>query len=96
MPLNEILEKSKEIHEIIYKNNGDSIKIFGSVADDSASNKSDIDFLVKFNKNASLFDLVEIKIELEDLLGNRVDVVSENGLKDNNIGQSIKRSAISI
>lgn len=96
MRLNEILEKSEKIHEIIYKNNGDSIKIFGSVSNGSASNKSDIDFLVKFNKNASLFDLIEIKIELEELLGNKVDVVSENGLKDNNIGKSIKRSAISI
>ncbi|WP_245819963.1 nucleotidyltransferase family protein [Dethiosulfatibacter aminovorans] len=94
--MNEILEKSKEIHEIIHKNNGNSIKIFGSVANDSASENSDIDFLVKFNKNASLFDLVEIKIELEDLLGNKVDVVSENGLKNNDIGKSIKRSAISI
>ncbi len=96
MRLNEILEKSKKIHEIIKNNNGSEIKIFGSVANGTASNSSDIDFLVKFNKKASLFDLIEIKIELEDLLGNRVDVVSENGLKDNDIGKSIKRSAISI
>jgi hypothetical protein len=96
MRLNEISEKSEEINEIIRKNNGKEIKIFGSVANSTASDNSDVDFLVKFNNKASLFDLIEIKIELEDLLGHNVDVISENGLKDNDIGKSIRRSALNI
>lgn len=33
----------------------------------------------------SLFDLIEVNLELEELLHIKVDVVSENGLKDNEI-----------
>ena len=96
MIINEIIDKSSEIKKIIRNNNGSSVKVFGSVANETSDDDSDIDFLVKFSKNASLFDLIEIKMELEELLNNKVDVVSENGLKDNDIGRAIRRSAISI
>lgn len=41
---------------------------------------SDLDFLVEFDTGASLFDLVRIEMDLEDLLGRPVDVVSVGGL----------------
>ncbi len=55
--------------------------LFGSVArgDDTAA--SDIDFLVEFAPDSSLFDLLHIGEELEALLGVSVDVVSAGGLK---------------
>ncbi len=44
--------------------------------------ESDVDFLVEFEQGSSLFDLVRLKADLEDLLGSAVDVVSLGGLKD--------------
>jgi uncharacterized protein len=43
---------------------------------------SDIDLLVDFEPDSSLFDLLHLTEELEKLLGHRVDVVSLGGLKD--------------
>lgn len=96
MLLEELLEKKKDIHKIVERNKGTDVKVFGSIVSGRATDQSDIDILVKFKDDATLFDLVEIKFELERLLNKKVDVLSEKGLKDNEIGNSIKRSAILI
>jgi len=96
MLLNELLERKDEIHRIVEKNKGSQVKVFGSIVSGNVTENSDIDILVKFSDDASLFDLVEMKLELENLLDKKVDVISENGLKDNEIGQNIKRSALLI
>ena len=96
MLLNELLERKDETHRIVEKNKGSQVKVFGSIVNGNVTENSDIDILVKFSEDASLFDLVEMKLELENLLKKKVDVVSENGLKDNEIGQNIKRSALLI
>jgi hypothetical protein len=41
---------------------------------------SDIDLLVDLEKGRSLLDRVGLMVELEDLLGRKVDVVTEQGL----------------
>lgn len=96
MLLDELLLKKDKILETVKNINGSQVKVFGSTVKGSVTKNSDIDFLVKFNENASLFDLIEIKLELEELLGEKVDVVSENGLKDNEIGKDIRKSAIAL
>ncbi len=96
MLLENVLMKKNEIMHIVESNKGTNIKVFGSTVSGKASVNSDVDFLVNLKDDASLFDLIEMKIELEELLGSSVDVISENGLKDNEIGLDIKRSAISI
>lgn len=96
MLLNELLLNKKEIIRIVKQNKGIGAKVFGSTVNGSSTKNSDVDILVEFKKDASLFDLIEIKIELEDLLGHSVDVVSEGGLKNNSIGENIRRSAIAI
>ncbi len=96
MLLDELLEKKEQIHEIVTRNKGKQVRVFGSTVNGNATEESDIDLLVTFRDDASLFDLVEIKIELEALLNKKVDVLSENGLKNNEIAKSIKRSAMLI
>lgn len=54
--------------------------IFGSVARDEADSNSDIDLLVQFEDGRSLLDLSGLKIELEELLNRKVDVVTYNSL----------------
>ena len=58
------------------------IRLFGSVARGDEGPDSDIDFLVDFDESSSLFDLMRMSRELEELLGRPVDVVSAAGLKD--------------
>ena len=43
--------------------------IFGSFARGTANSKSDVDFLIEYKgKNKTLFDLVELKLDLEEIL----------------------------
>ncbi len=52
------------------------ISLFGSFADGSATENSDVDFLVEFSSpNVSLFMLSEIKNELESKLKADVDLI---------------------
>ena len=59
-----------------------NVRIFGSVARGEADEKSDIDLLVNMESGRSLFDLCGLLIDLEELLGRKVDVVTEKGLRD--------------
>ncbi len=52
------------------------IILFGSYAEQTANEKSDIDFIIEYNKNAvSLFLISSLKNELEEALGKQVDVI---------------------
>jgi len=56
------------------------VRLFGSVARGEAGEKSDIDLLVEFEPGRSLLDHAGLMVELEELLGRKVDVVSEQSL----------------
>jgi predicted nucleotidyltransferase len=58
-----------------------NVRVFGSVARGDAGTASDVDFLVDFEPGRSLLDLAGLLVDLEDLLGIPVDVVTEPGLK---------------
>jgi predicted nucleotidyltransferase len=64
------------------RHHGARVRLFGSVARGDEQPDSDIDFLVDFDAASSLFDLIRLTRELQDLLGRQVDVVSARGLKD--------------
>lgn len=53
----------------------DAGALFGSVARDDSAPGSDVDVLVDFRDDASLYDLSALWQELQDLLGCTVDVV---------------------
>ncbi len=55
--------------------------MFGSTARGEDRPDSDLDLLVDFDQGSSLFDILHLTRELEDLLGRSVDVVSTGGLK---------------
>ena len=65
------------------------IGIFGSYAREEQTKESDIDILVSFKETISLFDLVRIHQELSDLLGIKVDVVTEGALKNETLKKYI-------
>ena len=57
------------------------LAVFGSRARRDATPRSDLDLLVTFDSEASLFDLVEMELELEERLGVQIDVVTPGSIK---------------
>jgi len=57
-----------------------NVRLFGSVARDDAGPASDVDVLVTMEPGRTLLDLIGLTQDLEQLLGCRVDVVSDRGL----------------
>lgn len=57
-----------------------NLRVFGSMARGDADESSDVDLLVLPLPGTSLFDLGGLLADAEDLLGRRVDVVSERSL----------------
>lgn len=55
--------------------------IFGSAARGKMTRKSDIDILVEIKEDLSLLDMVGLKIELEEALGRKVDLVEYQTIK---------------
>ncbi len=68
--------------------------IFGSYCRGEATEKSDVDMLISYNRPRSLFDFVGLKLDLEDILGIKVDLVTERALhprmKDSILKEAIK------
>ena len=56
------------------------VRVFGSLARGDAGPKSDLDLLVRMEDGRSLLDLIGLWQDLHDLLGRKVDVISEGGL----------------
>ena len=65
---------------IARKHNAEKVYVFGSCARKEETPESDVDLLVDFNQNATLFDQVDIRDEMHSLLNCEVDVVSKRGL----------------
>jgi uncharacterized protein len=82
MSLQELLrEKRQEILDIAAKHGGYNVRIFGSVARGEDDEHSDVDMLVELAPGRSLFDLGGVLTDSEKLLGCKVDVVTERGLR---------------
>jgi predicted nucleotidyltransferase len=69
-----------EILRVAALNGARNVRVFGSVARGEASTDSDIDILVDLEPKRSLLDLSGLLLDLQDLLGCKVDVVTERSL----------------
>lgn len=73
--------KRDEILRIARRRGARNVRVFGSVARGEADAESDIDILVEMEPGRSLLDLGGLWWDLNELLGQRVDVVTVNGLR---------------
>jgi predicted nucleotidyltransferase len=81
MRAEQLLKKKRDaVMALAAKHGAKNLRIFGSVARGESSPESDIDLLVKMENDRSLLDLSALRLDLVDLLGVKVDVVSEDGL----------------
>ena len=72
--------KREDILRLATLHGARSVRVFGSVATGEARPDSDLDLLVEFEPQRSLLDHVALVQDLEDLLGRKVDVVTERSL----------------
>jgi predicted nucleotidyltransferase len=76
-----LAQNRQRIIDVAARHHASNVRVFGSAARGSDTPTSDLDLLVRFEPSSSLFDLVDLADELEALLGLKVDVVSEGGLR---------------
>jgi predicted nucleotidyltransferase len=82
MGIDELLKAMREeILRIAARHGARNLRVFGSVARGDADEQSDIDLLVEMEPGRSLLDHAALWLELQELLGRKVDVVSERGIK---------------
>ena len=72
-----------------------ALHLFGSVARGEASEKSDVDVLVDFVEKPSLVGFMRLRSFLEALLGARVDLTTESGLRER-VRPFVERDAIRV
>jgi len=80
LTLEQLREKREALIALADRYKAENVRVFGSVARGEANENSDVDILVHFRDGASLFDLMDLKEDTEELLGLEVDIVSDRGL----------------
>lgn len=87
--------RRKEILRIAASHGAGNVRIFGSLTRGEGGPSSDLDVLVKLSPNRTLLDIVAIKQDLEDLLGFKVDVVTEGSISPY-IREEVLKNAVSL
>jgi hypothetical protein len=76
--------KLKEVRsliiDILKKKDVKKAAFFGSIVKGELHSESDIDILIKFEGKKSLLDLADLKLELEDKLGRKVDILTYDSI----------------
>ena len=80
MDIQTLREKRDEILRVAERHGAFDVRVFGSVARGEARAESDVDFLVKTKPRTSAWFPASLILDLEDLLGRKVDVLTEGAL----------------
>ena len=80
MLLKTAIKTLKSHQETLFSKGVKELSIFGSVARNESTSKSDIDILVNFDSKKGLFVFVGLKHYLENILDCEVDLVTKNAL----------------
>ncbi|HKN06166.1 MAG TPA: nucleotidyltransferase domain-containing protein [Thermoplasmata archaeon] len=75
-----LLPHRKEILRVARSYGVTQIRVFGSVRRREATEKSDVDLLVTWNRPHSLLDRAGLGLAIEKVVGRPVDVVNEGGV----------------
>ena len=71
-----------QIRAIVLAHHAVNARVFGSVIRDEDTENSDLDLLIEPTSATSLMDIGAIRLELKNLLGVNIDVVTPNALPD--------------
>jgi len=90
-----IREQRDAILRIAAKHGAVRVRLIGSVARGDARPDSDVDLLVTWRDGTSLLDQAALTLELEKLLGRKVDIASDGWVKPS-IRESVYRDAVAL
>ena len=76
-----VQEIKNTVTPILLKHDITRAGLFGSVVRGDVHSHSDVDMLVEFGRPVSLFDFVGVKLELEEKLHTKVDLVEYKAIK---------------
>ena len=90
-----IRKQREAIIRIAGSHGATEVRLIGSIARGEARPESDVDLLVKWSEGASLLDQAALMLELEMLLGRRVDIATDGWVKPAPL-ESVYRDAIAL
>ena len=80
MTLSSLTIDERTLQELCRRNDVSKLSVFGSFVRGQDRSDSDIDLLVEFSKPKGLFDLVALELQLSELLGRKVDLLTEQSV----------------
>ena len=80
MSLETLRRLRSEILALASRHGARNVRVFGSVARGASRADSDVDFLVDVEPGRTLLDVIALEQDLQQLLGQRVEVLTERGL----------------
>ena len=92
-PLELLKQKRNDIQRVASKHGAYNIRVFGSVAREEARPDSDIDLLIEKGPTTSSWFPAGLVLELEEMLGRRVEIVTETALNPD-LRERVHREAI--
>ena len=93
--LDPIRQNRDYIVAIAARHGATEVRLIGSMARGEARPDSDVDLLVKWRPGSSLFDQAALMLELEELLGRKVDIASDGWLRPR-VRESVYRDAVTL
>jgi predicted nucleotidyltransferase len=88
-----VREKHEEIVRIAARHGATQVRLIGSAARGEARPDSDVDLLVTWREGTSLLDHAALVLDLQNLLGRKVDTASDGWVKPP-IRESVYRDAV--
>ena len=84
-------ELKKQVVDYLMRFNPQRIAVFGSVARNEENKASDLDLLVSFKDTIGLLQLIRIQRELTEIVGRKVDLVTNRSLKNSKLKAHISK-----
>lgn len=92
---NIIKNRREDIVKITKKYGAKNVRVFGSMSRGEEDMDSDLDIIVEMEQGSSLLDIIAIKQDIEELLGRKVDVVTEASISPY-IRDEVLKEAVSL
>ena len=94
--LDELRAKRNEIYRIAKAHKVEKLYVFGSCARKEETPESDVDFIAKFWRCRSVFELAEFLEQLSEFLHSRVDVVSLGALNGDTFSREVEKDMVAL
>lgn len=78
LTLSQLRQRRDEIIILAEKHGAYNLRVFGSIARGDATPGSDVDLLISTQSGVSMFDLVGLWLDLQDLLGCEVSLITDD------------------